>query len=102
MVPLEIQKDAFQPPKGPIINPPPMSNLQERTRLAREPGLDRGLYRCNFSFVNWFRSLALSHNQDDPGGYTNWEPVKRVEAAKNIPRKKWRFHFLEPVRPSAS
>ena len=44
----------------------------------------------------------MAHDKDDPRGDMNGEPVEWVEPAKDIPRKKRAFHFLEPVRPPAT
>src|SRR6266404_3652882 len=84
-----------------MLDSHPLSNLDERPRLAREPRLDRGLYRCNFAIVNGLRSLAHSDDEGNPGDHKNWEPIQRVEAAEDIPREKRAFDFLEPVRPPA-
>jgi len=89
----------LQPTKSPCSIRTPLSNLHERPRLAREPRLDRGLYRCNFGFVNGYRSLAHSDDEGNPGDHKNRAPIQWVEAAENIPREKWAFDFLEPVRP---
>src|SRR6266481_8187594 len=79
----------------------PLSNLYERPGLAWEPRLDHGLDRYNLSFVNGYRSLAHSNDEGNAGDHKNWAPIQRVEAAKDIPREKWAFDFLEPVRPPA-
>src|SRR5437879_2304176 len=79
----------------------PLSNLNERPRLAWEPRLDRGLDRCNLSFVNGHWSLAHSDDEGNPRDHENWAPIQWVEAAKDISREKWAFDFLEPVRPPA-
>src|SRR6266404_7735727 len=78
-----------------------LSNLDGWPRLAREPRLDRGLDRRNLSFVNGYRNLAHSDDEGNPGDHKNWEPIQWVEAAEDVPREKWAFDFLEPVRPPA-
>jgi hypothetical protein len=78
-----------------------LSNLNEWPRLAREPRFDRGLYRCDFDFVNGLRSFAHSDDEGNPEDHKNWEPIQWVEAAEDVPREKWAFDFLEPVRPPA-
>src|SRR6267142_4070325 len=85
-----------------MLDSHPLPNLNERPRLAREPRLDRGLYRCNFAIVNGFRGLAHSDDEGNPWDHKNWAPIQCVDAAENIPREKWAFDFLEPVRPPAS
>src|SRR6267143_1777669 len=84
-----------------MLDSHPLPNLNERPRLARKPRLDRGLYRCNFGFVDGYRSLAHSDDEGNPGDHKNWAPIQRVEAAEDIPREKWAFDFLESVRPPA-
>src|SRR5882762_10933230 len=84
-----------------MLDSHPLSNLHERPGLAREPRLDRGLYRRNFGFVDGLRSLAHSDDEGHPGDYKNWEPIQWVEPAEDIPGEKWAFDFLEPVRPPA-
>src|SRR5882762_7590693 len=84
-----------------MVNSHSLSNLHKRPRLAREPRLDRRLYRCNFGFVNGYGSLAHSDDEGNPGDHKNWEPIQWVEAAEDIPREKWAFDILEPVRPPA-
>jgi len=84
-----------------MLDSHPLPNLHERPGLAWEPRLDRGLDRSNLSFVNRYRRLAHSDDEGNPGDHKNWEPIHWVEAAENIPREKWAFDFLEPVRPPA-
>src|SRR6266849_11174765 len=81
-----------------MLDSHPLSNPYERPRLAREPRLDCGLDRCNLSFVNGHRSLAHPDDEGNPGDHKNWAAIQWVEAAKDIPREKWAFDFLEPVR----
>ena len=65
-----------------MLDSHPLSNLHERARLAREPRLDRGLYCCNFTFVNGLRSLAHSDDEGNPGDHKNWGHSSWLEGVK--------------------
>jgi hypothetical protein len=70
--------------------------------LAGQPGLDSGLNRGNFAFINGEGSFANSHDMNNPRDRKNWQPIQWVKLAKHIPWKKWKLDFFKPVRPPAS
>jgi hypothetical protein len=74
-------------------------DLQERPRLAGQPGLDGGLNDGNFAFVNGDRNSANSYHMNNPRDRKNWQPIQWVKLAKHVPGKKWKFDFFKPVRP---
>jgi hypothetical protein len=98
-MPSETQQDSLDAAERAVLYSDPMSNFEERPRLAGQPGLDSGLNGDNFGFINGNRSFANSHDMNNPWDRKNWQPVQRVKLAKDVPGEKWKLDFLKPVRP---
>jgi hypothetical protein len=69
-------------------------------RLQGEAGANSTLDGNDFSFINGNRRLGYSNDEDNPGYRQDWQPIQRVEPAKEIPWKDWLFYFFESVGPS--
>jgi len=54
----------------------------------------------NFSFVDRYGILARPDDVYNAWDSENREAIRWIKLAEDVPRKKWKLDFLEPVRPS--